>query len=188
MKQNAEIISKSKKNDAKPTKSGATMLYAAFINSNASKQPVRFHLVGHSAGCIVHTHIIDALAEKLKFESVSFMAPAVRCDTFNEMVKPRLSDGTIKRYQQFHLTEKAEEDDPTCGPYTRSLLHLVAESFEGGARTPILGMQKYFEPALAKLKNVTVHVAPGKTSASTTHGGFDNDATTWKSVLRFIKK
>ena len=188
MKQNAEIISKSKKNDAKPTKSGATMLYAAFINSNASKQPVRFHLVGHSAGCIVHTHIIDALAEKLKFESVSFMAPAVRCDTFNEMVKPRLSDGTIKRYQQFHLTEKAEEDESTCGPYTRSLLHLVAESFEGGARTPILGMQKYFEPALAQLKNVTVHVAPGKTSASTTHGGFDNDATTWKSVLRFIKK
>lgn len=181
MKQNAETISRNKA-------SGAAILYAAFAQSSTGKLPVRFHLVGHSAGSIVHTHIIDALADKHKFESVSFLAPAVRHDTFNQYVKPRLTDGTIKRYQQFHLTEKAEEDDPTCGPYKRSLLHLVAESFEGGKRTPILGMQKYFDPALAKLKNVSVHVSPGKTSTSTTHGGFDNDEPTKKSVLKFIKQ
>ncbi len=46
----------------------------------------------------------------------------------------------MKRYQQFHLSEKAEEDDPTCSPYRRSLLYLVSESFEHGVQTPILGM------------------------------------------------
>jgi len=181
MKQNANAISSNKK-------SGAVLLYSAFANSSAGKLPVRFHLVGHSAGSIVHSHIIAALADKIKFESVSFLAPAVRHDTFNDLVKPKLVNGNIKRYQQFHLTEKAEEDDPTCGPYKRSLLHLVAESFEGGKRTPILGMQKYFDPALSKLKNVTVHVSPGKTSTSTTHGGFDNDGPTKKTVIRFIKQ
>jgi Papain family cysteine protease len=189
MKQNAEAISKPGKVDGKIiSKSGAVMLYAAFSGSSIGKLPVRFHLVGHSAGSIVHTHIIDALADKIKFESVSFLAPAVRHDTFDKYVKPRLTDGTIKRYQQFHLTEKAEEDDPTCGPYTRSLLNLVAESFEGGKRTPILGMRKYFDVTLAKLKNVTIYASPGKNSTSATHGGFDSDEPTKKSVLRFIKQ
>lgn len=182
MKQNAHAISANKQ-------SGAALLYAAFAKSAAGKQPVRFHLVGHSAGSIVHAHIIDALArQQVKFESVSFMAPAVRHDTFDKLVRPRLTDGTIKRFQQFHLTDKAEEDDPTCVPYKRSLLYLVSESFEGGERTPILGMQKYFDPKLAKFKNVTVHVSPGRTSTSTTHGGFDNDAPTQKQVIKFIKQ
>jgi hypothetical protein len=181
MKQNATAISNNKQ-------SGAALLYNAFANSAVGKQPVRFHLVGHSAGSIVHTYIIDALASKLKFESVSFLAPAVRHDTFDKLVRPRLTDGTIKRYQQFHLTDKAEEDDPTCGPYKRSLLYLVSESFEGGERTPILGMDKYFDPLLAKLNNVTVHVSPCKSSTSTTHGGFDNDEPTKKHVVKFIKQ
>ncbi|MBI5040307.1 MAG: C1 family peptidase [Gammaproteobacteria bacterium] len=190
MKQNAAAISGNKK-------SGAVLLYNAFANSAAAKQSVRFHLVGHSAGSIVHAHIIDALADKLKFESVSFLAPAVRHDTFDRLVRPRLTDGTIKRYQQFHLTDKAEEDDPTCGAYKRSLLYLVSGSFESieqkppiptGEPTPILGMEKYFDPKLAKLKNVTVHVSPGRTSTSTTHGGFDNDGPTKKHVVKFIKQ
>lgn len=181
MKQNADAISRNKQ-------SGASLLYAAFTKSAAGKHPVRFHLVGHSAGSIVHTHIIDALADRHKFESVSFLAPAVRHDTFDKLVRPRLVDGTVKRYQQFHLTDKAEEDDPTCTPYKRSLLYLVSESFEGGERTPILGMQKYFDPKLAKLKNVSVHLSPGRYSTSATHGGFDNDAPTQKQVIKFIKQ
>jgi hypothetical protein len=162
-------------------------LYAALNRSVTRNQPIRFHLVGHSAGSIVHSHLIDTLAGNLKFESVSFLAPAVRMDTFDALVRPRLRDGTVRRYQQFHLTDKAEQEDPTCAPYGRSLLYLVSESFEGGARTPILGMEKYFDPALARLDNVTVHVAPGRASASTTHGGFDNDDATRRRVLEFIR-
>ena len=71
---------------------------------------------------------------------MSFLAPALRVDEFHRLLAPRLADGSVSRYQQFHLTDKAEEDDPTCGPYRRSLLCLVSESFEGGVRTPILGI------------------------------------------------
>jgi len=67
-------------------------------------------------------------------------------------------------------------------------LYLVSESFEGGERTPILGMDKYFDPNVAKLKNVSLHISPCKTSTSTTHGGFDNDAATRKQVIKFIKQ
>ncbi|MDL1860484.1 hypothetical protein FBR04_05560 [Betaproteobacteria bacterium PRO7] len=180
MKQNAEAISR----DAK---SGAVLLWSHFARSGLKKNNVRFHLVGHSAGSIVHSHIVDALAAKVKFESVSFLAPAVRLDAFDKLVRPRIADGTVKRYQQFHLTDKAEEDDPTCGPYKRSLLYLVSQSFEGGRQTPILGMQKYFDPYAPKLKNATVHASPGATSTSTTHGGFDNDPATKARVVEFIK-
>jgi hypothetical protein len=163
------------------------LLWSHFAKSGLKKHNVRFHLVGHSAGSIVHSHVIDALAAKTKFESVSFLAPAVRLDTFDKLVRPRLADGTVSRYQQFHLTDKAEEDDPTCGPYKRSLLYLVSESFEAGKRTEILGMQKYFDPYALKLKNATVHASPGTTSTSTTHGGFDNDPATKDRVIAFIK-
>jgi hypothetical protein len=180
MKQNASAISR----DAK---SGAVLFWSHLAKLDRKRQPVRLHLVGHSAGSIVHAHMIDALAAKADFESVSFLAPALRLDTFDALVRPRIGDGTIKRYQQFHLTEKAEEDDPTCGPYRRSLLHLVSESFEGGARTPIIGMQKYFNPYRAKLANTTVHPSPGTTSTSSTHGDFDTDEATRGRVIEFIR-
>jgi len=181
MKQNAHAISKSRQ-------SGAAKLWGAFRRSGVGAKAVRFHLVGHSAGSIVHAHIIDALARLgMSFESVSFMAPAVRCDTFDDLVRPHIRRGRVKRYQQFHLTDKAEEEDPTCKPYRRSLLYLVSESFEDEEHTPILGMEKYFDPALSKLDNVTVHLSPGRNSTSMTHGGFDNDEPTKKQIVKFIK-
>jgi hypothetical protein len=181
MKQNAHAIS------ASPD-SGAVLLWKHFAKSGLKKSKVRFHLVGHSAGSIVHAHIVKALKAQTKFESVSFLAPAVRVDTFKDLVVPGLKDGTIRRYQQFHLTDKAEEDDPTCGPYKRSLLYLVSQSFEGGRTTPILGMQKYFDAEFSTaLPNTTVHDSPGTTSTSTTHGGFDNDKATQQRVIEFIQ-
>jgi hypothetical protein len=181
MKQNAEAISKS-------DDSGGRLLYTRFLKSAAKQQPVRFHLVGHSAGSIVHAHIVHELAALgEKFESVSFMAPAITQGLFDKLVQPRIADATIKRYQQFNLTEQAEEDDDTCSPYKRSLLWLVSESFEDGVRTPILGMQKYFESYQAKLAGAVLHESPGPIARSSTHGGFDDDKETQKQVLKFIK-
>lgn len=190
MKQNGQAISKGAKTaDGKPLdEPGGRLLYKHFIQSAAKQQPVRFHLVGHSAGSIVHAHIIDELA-KLgeRFESLSLMAPAITQRLFDALVEPRIADGTIKRYQQFNLSELAEEDD-SCGPYRRSLLWLVSESFERARATPILGMQKYFASYGAKLKHTTTHVAPGPTSQATTHGGFDDDTATQDQVIAFIKR
>jgi hypothetical protein len=53
---------------------------------------------------------------------------------------------------------------------------------------PILGMQRYFDAYAPGLKNTTVHVSPGPTSASSTHGGFDDDALSQRRVIEFIHK
>jgi hypothetical protein len=182
MKQNAAAMSA----DAN---TGVGILYQHFIRSEQQKEPLRIHLVGHSAGSIVHSHIIKFVCgHGMKIDSVSFMAPAVRLDTFNQLVAPRLQDRSVKRYLQLHLTEKAEEDDPTCGPYKRSLLHLVSASFEGGGLTPILGMEKFYRGYGERLKHASAIVSPGPKSASTTHGGFDDDELTQSRVIEFIQK
>jgi hypothetical protein len=182
MKQNAAAISST-------ADTGAGILYQHFVRSQAQKERLRIHLVGHSAGAIVHSHIVDYVCRQgLKLDSLSFLAPAVRVDTFDRLVAPRLADQSVKRYLQFHLTEKAEEDDPSCGPYRRSLLHLVSASFEGGQLTPILGMEEFYRSYSGKLKNATAIAAPGQKSASTTHGGFDDDELTQQRVVEFIQK
>jgi hypothetical protein len=58
--------------------------------------------------------------------------------------------------------------------------------FRARAPHPILGVQKYFGYG-PKLKNTTIHVAPGPASQSTTHGGFDDDDATRDQVLKFIR-
>ena len=168
MKQNADAISQYREGVHDDAQAGAVLLYRHFKHKVDNKQ-VRMHLVGHSAGSIVASFMIDRLVrdEGMKLESVSFMAPAVRVETFDRLVRPHLDSGAVKRFQQLYLSDRAEEDDATCGPYRRSLLYLVSESFEGGATTPILGMQKYFDPYAASLpKKAKVHVSPSTPSPS----------------------
>lgn len=190
IKDNASAMSSP--GDAGRAPPGALQLYNAFTASESAKQAVRFHLVAHSAGCVAHCHIAERLAAAgVRFESVSFMAPAVTTGLFDSTLRRRLDDGSVRRYQQFHLTDKAEEDDSTCGPYRRSLLHLISRSFEGGRRTPILGLQHDFDEMCrrrGKPRNTRVHVSPGPTSTSTTHCGFDNDALTMQAVIEFIQR
>jgi len=137
--------------------------------------------------------VVARLAElNWKFESVNFMAPAATVDLFKETLLPRIKDKTVKQFRSFHLNDAAEQQDPTCKPvlgYGRSLLYLVSESFEGGVRTPLLGMEKYFDVEVAPLKlpNVKTWVAPGPATASTTHGGFDDDKRTMESIINLIK-
>lgn len=182
VKQNADAISSEEDAEA-----GGTLLYQHFKQS-VEHGRVRMHLVGHSAGSIVHSRIVPRLVERgMHFESISFMAPGVRVDSFDQLVRPHLLSGAVKRYQQFHLTDRAELDDGTCGPYRRSILYLVSEAFEGGAAVPLLGMQKYADAALGGLPNVKVHAAPGAVSAATTHGAFDEDEGTLRAVIDFIK-
>lgn len=187
MKQNAGGISAYES-------SGGSLLYERAMQSPwFTKTPVRLHLIGHSAGSIVHSYVVDRLAKLgWQFESVNFMAPAVTVPLFEQTVLPRLKDGTVKFLRQFHLNDAAEQQDHTCKPilgYSRSLLYLVSESFEGGVRTPILGMEKHFNASIGamKLKNVQAWSAPQSCSNSTTHGGFDDDSQTMNSIICLIK-
>ncbi|MGY4828235.1 hypothetical protein ACVNIS_06640 [Sphaerotilaceae bacterium SBD11-9] len=186
MKQNADAMSAYKPEAADDEQAGGVLLYRHFKHGVANKK-IRMHFVGHSAGSIVAAFMIDRLAQEgMRFESVSFMAPAVKLATFDERLRPHLDTGVVRRYQQFHLSDHAEQDDGSCGPYRRSLLYLVSESFEGGTTTPVLGMEKFFDPYVKKLPHTTVHVAPGAVSAATTHGGFDDDAGTQAQIVKFI--
>jgi hypothetical protein len=98
----------------------------------------------------------------------------------------------VKQFRAFHLSDSAEQQDPTCKPvlgYSRSLLYLVSESFEGGVRTPLIGMEKYFNEEVLSLElpNVKAWVAPSPAIGSTTHGGFDDDPATMRAVIALIK-
>ncbi len=188
MKQNADAISNS-------AESGGMKLYKACRQSPyfADLSKVRLHLVGHSAGAILHSHVVDRLGgEGWNFESVNFMAPAVRVDLFKKTVVPAIRSGKVKRFNQFHLSDDVEQKDPTCKPilgYSRSLLYLVSQSLEHGQTTSILGLEKYFNDEIASknIPNVYTWAAPGRESKSTTHGDFDNDQTTMASVIELIK-
>lgn len=186
MKENADRMSLYREGVPDDRQAGAVLLWQHFSKAVANKK-VRMHFIGHSAGAIAGTYMIQRLAEQgMGFESVSFLAPAVRLDTFEQRVLPLLQSGQVKRYQQFSLTDRAEEDDPTCGPYRRSLLYLVRESFEGGAPTPILGMERDVRGPAKAWPNTTLVFAPGPASAASTHGAFDNDPLTAERVLKFI--
>ncbi|HEY6261397.1 MAG TPA: C1 family peptidase [Nitrospiraceae bacterium] len=188
MKQNADAISNT-------AESGGMKLYRACQQSPyfADLDKVRLHLVGHSAGSILHSHVIDRLGRQgWTFESVNFMAPAVRVDLFERTVVPAIKNGRVKHYNQFHLSDDMEQKDPTCRPilgYSRSLLYLVSRSLEHGETTPILGMEKYFKSTIAsqQLAQVSTWAAPGKESKSTTHGGFDDDQVTMMSIISLMK-
>lgn len=188
MKQNAEAISSAKD-------SGGVKLFEACKKSPhfADLTKVRLHLIGHSAGSILHSHAIERLCGNgWIFDSVNFMAPAVRLDTFQAKVVPSIKNNQVKRYNQFHLSDDIEQKDPTCKGilgYSRSLLYLVSQSFEKGEVTPILGMEKYFNEKIVpqKLEGVRTWAAPGKESKSATHGGFDDDGATMASVIGLVR-
>jgi hypothetical protein len=188
MKQNADAVS----NNAE---SGGMKLYRACKKSPyfANLSKVRLHLVGHSAGSILHSHVVDRLGRQgWEFDSVNFMAPAVRVDLFEKTVVPAIKSGKVKRFNQFHLSDDMELKDPTCKPilgYSRSLLYLVSQSLEHGRSTPILGLEKDFKEKIGtmNLPNVSTWAAPGKESNSTTHGGFDDDQVTMASIIALMK-
>jgi len=191
MKQNADAISGS-------SESGARLLYELFEEAGMLKpKQARFHLIGHSAGSIVHCYLAQRMAEAAdcRFGTVAFMAPAVTVKLFRETLLPLIQQGKVDRYHQFHLSDEVERQDPTCKAllgYSRSLLYLVSRAFEGGGEVPILGMERHFEELRRGLgskfgKSLESSVAPGKDSTSSTHGGFDEDAATRNSLIQMIR-
>jgi len=176
--------------------SGGLKLFSALKKSSFFREykNVRLHLVGHSAGAILHSYLIKRWLDRdpgLVFESVNFMAPAVRIDSFENLVVPHIGTN-VRRYNQFHLSEDMEQKDPTCrllAGYSRSLLYFVSRSLEHGAITPLLGLQKHLDEKMKLWNNPNMHCwpTPGKESKSVTHGGFNEDDTTVESVTALLR-
>ena len=181
MKENAAAISSG------ATSGGRRFFDALRASPVAKAHPLRLHLVGHSAGCVALAFLADRLAaQEWELESVTFLAPAITVERFTERVAPWLESGHVKRYRHYQLSDAAELADPTTRAllgYGRSLLYLVSRSFEGHGEAPILGMERHFPAALARRPNVRVVTAPAAEAAVTTHGGFDDDGATIRSVI-----
>jgi hypothetical protein len=162
---------------------------------------MRFHLIGHSAGAVFHSHLLPALlGAGLKVQGLYFMAPACRFDLFRNNVLPHYETGKIPAYTQFQLSDRFEQDDNCARLYNRSLLYLVSNACERKPGTPILGMEKFAQlvnPATPPSSDVKVWdfiSAPTASNAASTsrcmatsHGAFDNDSDTMLAILERIK-
>ncbi len=188
MKQNAQAISAS-------NKSGAAELYRAFESANLTRERVRLHLIGHSAGAIVHCHLAQRMEQDgWQFGTIAFMAPAATTELFESTLLPLIKARKVGQYHQFHLSDSAERQDGTCSAllgYSRSLLYLVSQSFEGQRKAPILGMETTFSSLVAPMLGEGAFgatTAPGTESRSSTHGGFDDDEATRDSIIKLIRQ
>lgn len=202
MKSNASLATSSR--------DGGARLLADLLAEEGENKEREIHLVGHSAGAIFLSHFAEYLAMRdggseaqpaLGIESCSLWAPAIRRDLFDATFGPLVKSQAVKKLAIYTLSENAEKADNCLGAYSRSLLFLVSNAFEGARRTPLVGMQHYHDSSLKSLTNAEfitsrsdlppVLKAGAKVSAldsgSQTHGGFDNDDSTLWSTLARIK-
>ena len=189
----------------------ATEALKAFSTvDTTSRNNWELHIVAHSAGSIFTAYTIDALLRiGVPIKSVQFMAPAISIEVFKEKLLPHIQIKDCPLPTMYILSDVGERDDKV-GPYGKSLLYLVSNSFEPKRNTPILGMERFIngrnnkldkafiDPVISKLfaakvdewpslvisgaADASIKVGPD-VSRSESHGGFDNDAYTLNSVL-----
>lgn len=166
-------------------------------------------LVGHSAGSIAICEMLRAAAKAqldIKVRHILFLAPACRSDLFfEEVVKHK---ARYASFRSFTMLDSFETHDRLVNPiYTRSLLYFISGVLEPEVDAPLAGMERYLsgrkpyddavlsgvrafllEPGLSRLVlSVTGGTAgPGLQSASTSHGGFDDDDLTRASLAALI--
>ena len=174
---------------------GGARVFAQKLAAWMKKNPdsVEVHAVGHSAGSIFHSHLIPIALDAgvPTFHTVSFLAPAVRVDTFKAKLLPHAKK--IKNLVLFTMSENDELNDTCFNVYGKSLLYLVSASFEPARGTPILGLAKSINEDVAVRDFLDgpggeVIYTPNsrlfpEASKAKTHGGFDDDAPTMNSVL-----
>ncbi|MCV2884192.1 C1 family peptidase [Aestuariibacter sp. AA17] len=170
---------------------GAWFLHTLQQQLLAMSKPHKLHIIGHSTGAILHANsLVQAhkLNKEIQVQSCHLLAPAATNSFFNETLKPLIENGFIKRCHIYNLSDKLELDDNVAKVYQKSLLYLVSRAFEENKPSPLLGMQKYnaLIPPLSSLKFIYSNGITGERTASTTHGGFDNDPDTMNDVLKGI--
>lgn len=170
--------------------------------TDAHQESVELHGMGHSAGAIFHCHFLSA-AHDLgvpKLETLQFLAPAVRVDTFKHHLLDLLHGGEVaEKVTIFTMKKYLERADDCAGVYRKSLLYLIFNALEEKRGTPILGLEESLrdDPVLKKLFRLDgKDSGPGEViwsqslsdsgrsaSQSTSHGCFDDDPVTMNSAL-----
>ena len=144
MKQNAIAASNSA--------GGMAMLANCLVKLKKDFKDLEIHLVGHSAGALMHGAFLNALRDRqLTATTLSLYAPACTVEFANSHYLPAAMNKVVdpKRVAIDILSDKYERDD-TVGPYGKSLLYLVSRALEATHKTPILGMEAVWNPQLDK--------------------------------------
>ena len=180
---------------------GAFVLAGAlreFMAANAGA--IELHIGGHSAGSIYHSHFVPRLFEGDdrvdSVKTVTFLAPAVRVDTFEATLLPLAEAGKIENLSIFTMDENHEKRDNTAGVYRKSLLYLVSRAFEAEKGAEILGVEEhlrgsgrtmaYLGDRSERLVLGPVTRGPRSSTQATSHGDFDNDEQTMMSLARRV--
>jgi hypothetical protein len=168
----------------------------------------RIVLVGHSAGSVYICNLLkkaaEILPEGIRFE-VIFLAPGCSFNLLNESLTA--ASDRVAAFRSFGLSDELERTDAIFKPlYLRSLLYFVAGLLEETVDLPLVGMKRYHpgmpfdSEAYPEIQAVYDQVAafpepwvwsestlgPGLNSMVHTHGAFDNEAETLKSVAHMI--
>jgi hypothetical protein len=170
---------------------------------DAHPDQVELHAVGHSAGSIFLSHFLPAAFDLQVpvFDSVHFLAPAIRVDEFHKRLAAHVGRG-VRTLDIFTMSKDWEKADDCASVYGKSLLYLIYYALEPERKTPILGLEESLraDPSLQRLFGLSGHpqkngeviwaktkVKSGRNaSRSTSHGGFDDDPPTLNSVARRI--
>lgn len=174
---------------------------AAFCGEHGGD--VEVHAVGHSAGSIFHSWFLPrALSEGVPaFQSLHFLAPAIRMDAFKERLLDHIGD-RIDSLTMYTMKRDWEEDDSVAKVYRKSLLYLIYYALERERKTSILGLEQSIRKdrriaAFFGLRGSAAETAEvvwavssqtdgRRASTSKTHGGFDNDRPTMNSLARRV--
>lgn len=163
-----------------------------------STTDMKIHLIGHSTGAVLLGHLLAALdrtASDAEIASCTLLAPACTIEFFNDMYRPRLGKSAkagrvpLPKMRVYNLTDEAEQDDNVAQVYGKSLLYLVSRALERQKDKPLLGLARDCKKAnLAAIDGLDIVYAEegSSQSASTSHGGFDNDLATMNGVMRLI--
>ena len=134
MKSRAELSSR---------KQGAVALAAQCIAE--ARANLKLHLIGHSAGAILHGHLLGLLSRlRVPIESCHLWAPACTVEFATETYGAAIAGGALRPERMFIevLSDANERGYFTVpGLYSKSLLYLVSRGLEPEHKTPILGLE-----------------------------------------------
>jgi len=112
---------------------------------------LEIHLAGHSAGSILHGHLLECLADQgLPVTTCTLFAPACSVRFALDHYGPR-SRAVVRGMldpDEIHvenLSDRRERGD-SVGPYGKSLLYLVSRALEDVHKMPVLGMEAAWRP------------------------------------------
>jgi hypothetical protein len=180
-----------KENARKATESaqgGARVVADRLAEWMTGDPDVELHVVGHSAGAILHAPLVQlltatgkitsgptkgAIGKGLPIASCTLWAPACTRQLFDQTYLPAIQSGAIQRFALFTLTDKAEQEDHCANIYHKSLLYLVSNAFEAKPRiplihdqgVPLLGMAKFLPDPNSELAEAEIKKLVGDNGA-----------------------